>query len=410
MSRALPHSRRAILKGRATALRLVAFVLAAVASSCGGPTPGGSGPTACHRDSDCPRASFCINGACGAVPQACASDADCQGGDVCHQGSCLAPSGGFTCAQCPANTACNTVAQTCDLVSTGGDGGTSGGSDGGSGGGSEQCGSLVGPDVSAGCTGCKYGGHTCQANGCWGGWWCDTSGNKCKVEPASCTSSGGGDGGTGFNCSQCPANTTCNTAAQTCDPNSTGGTALTCPAPASYNTATTTGKCGVTRWSVKTGTDPDAGNVDLAHVQVTTIAQLAAIPAPSSRPSNGRISPLEDTVYELKDVRMTQDAMEADSDFHMVVSDGTSTMITEIPFPGCVGSGSPFACYITHARAAAEKVLKPTTSFVPVDFTATIVGVGFSDDPHARGAAATGIELHPVLAICFGQGCDPFAN
>ncbi len=211
-----------------------------------------------------------------------------------------------------------------------------------------------------------------------------------------------------FTCSSCPAGTTCNQAAQRCDPNASDG--LSCTAPAAYNTSTSSGRCGVYRWSVKTGTDPDAVNVDLSHVQVTTIANLVAIPAPSYRPSNGRISPLEDTVYEIKDVQLTQDALEADSDFHMVVSDGSNTMITEVPFPGCVGTGSPFACYITHARAAAENQLHPTTSFTTASVTATIVGVGFSDDPHARGAAPSGVELHPVLAICFGQGCNPFSD
>ena len=52
------------------------------------------------------------------------------------------------------------------------------------------CGTLVGPDVAAQCHSC--GAQPCQANGCFGGWWCNTASNKCQTPPATCTS---GDGG-----------------------------------------------------------------------------------------------------------------------------------------------------------------------------------------------------------------------
>ncbi len=52
---------------------------------------------------------------------------------------------------------------------------------------SGPCGSLVGPDVKSGCTGCGSR-PTCQANGCYGGWWCNTATNKCQSPPSDCTS------------------------------------------------------------------------------------------------------------------------------------------------------------------------------------------------------------------------------
>jgi hypothetical protein len=55
---------------------------------------------------------------------------------------------------------------------------------------SEACGTLIGPDVAAGCTSCKRGGSNCQTNGCYGGWWCDSSTNRCQKPPTSCPSSG----------------------------------------------------------------------------------------------------------------------------------------------------------------------------------------------------------------------------
>jgi hypothetical protein len=54
------------------------------------------------------------------------------------------------------------------------------------------CGALVGPSVSAACHSCTTGTGDCQANGCYGGWFCNTQTNRCQSppSPASC-----GDGG-----------------------------------------------------------------------------------------------------------------------------------------------------------------------------------------------------------------------
>src|SRR5437870_5217018 len=82
-----------------------------------------------------------------------------------------------------------------------------------------------------------------------------------------------------------------------------------------------TGSCGVERWSVKTGTDADAGLINLQSTSQTTIASLDAIPAPSSLPSNNRVAPTETTVYQLQ-ATLTEYKLEADSDYHLVLSDG----------------------------------------------------------------------------------------
>ncbi len=101
----------------------------------------------------------------------------------------------------------------------------------------------------------------------------------------------------------------------------------------------------------------------------------------------------------------------ADSDNHMIVDDGTHTMIVEVPYPGCVASSSVLGCNITHARAALDATFGPVTHGMRVDRTATIIGVGFFDFIHSQpGVAPNAIELHPVLAICFGMDCDPLAG
>ena len=55
---------------------------------------------------------------------------------------------------------------------------------------------------------------------------------------------------------------------------------------------TAAGKCGVERWSVKTGTDADIGKVNLVPV-ATTIAALSTPTEPKTLPANNRIAPEE---------------------------------------------------------------------------------------------------------------------
>lgn len=56
-------------------------------------------------------------------------------------------------------------------------------SDGGAGG--ADCGTLVGPDVPASCSGCGTT-HVCQANGCYNGYLCDTAVSKCHAPVPGC--------------------------------------------------------------------------------------------------------------------------------------------------------------------------------------------------------------------------------
>ena len=162
--------------------------------------------------------------------------------------------------------------------------------------------------------------------------------------------------------------------------------------------------CGVERWSVKTGTDPDAGLVDLTRSTAATISYLASLPAPASLPDNGRVQPTETTQF-LLDVLLTAYKREDDCDYHLIIDDTAgSMMIVEIPDPVCVDSTSLFATAIAHARAQFDARLVATTSWkmpsppIPI----LVQGVGFFDFLHGQtGAAPNGIELHPVTDITF---------
>jgi hypothetical protein len=167
-------------------------------------------------------------------------------------------------------------------------------------------------------------------------------------------------------------------------------------------------QCGVERWSVKTGTDPDAGLVNLNSSTSTTIASMRAVPAPSPIPSNSRVAPTETTQWVIN-ATLTEYKLESDSDYHLVLSDASgNTMIVEIPSPTCVGAGSPFLPGIQNARSEFDARFTATTSFQTANIPVQIKGVGMFDFLHGQtGVAPNGIELHPVLDVIFNPGTSP---
>jgi hypothetical protein len=163
--------------------------------------------------------------------------------------------------------------------------------------------------------------------------------------------------------------------------------------------------CGVERWSVKTGTDADAGLVNMSSTTAQTIATMRSWTAPSPIPANNRVSPYETTQWVLT-ATLTQYKLETDEDYHLVLQDsGGLTMIAEIPSPNCVGTGSPFAAGIQNARNQFDAKFTATTSFQTANIPVQITGVGMFDFLHGQtGVAPNGIELHPVLNIIFNPG------
>ncbi len=180
------------------------------------------------------------------------------------------------------------------------------------------------------------------------------------------------------------------------------GGAITCSAPGTYKM--NGGACGTERWDIKTGTDPYTSSVSLVP-EPNTIEALVALAAAGG--GTMRESPTETTLWELKDVTLTELKSESDSDYHMVISDGTHTMIAEIPYPTCA-TGSPWLCFIQSARSEIDAKYSVSSSPQYPAAVMTVRGVGFFDYLHGQnGVAPNAIELHPVLQVCFGQGCTP---
>lgn len=175
------------------------------------------------------------------------------------------------------------------------------------------------------------------------------------------------------------------------------------PSPSVSWTWPPTTACGVERWPVKTGTDSGVSQVNLSAVSDSTIAHMNAIQAPATLPQSSRVAPVEDTVYRIH-ATLVSFKMESDSDYHLVLSDGSGTMIAEIPDPACVSSKSdPLLPGIENARSRFDARFHPNGSFQTVNVPVTVTGVGFFDFKHGQtGVADNGIELHPVISVEFG--------
>jgi hypothetical protein len=183
---------------------------------------------------------------------------------------------------------------------------------------------------------------------------------------------------------------------------------LTCSSPGSPAT-NWAGQCGTARWTVKTGADSAASSISLLPT-LTTVQPLSILPAPGALPFAARVKPVETTVYAFKDARLAFARLEDDSDYHLVLADKTgTTLIGEIPYPKGCTTNSQWQCLISKARAAVDAKLTLALDVGHTEnLTVSVVGVGFWDDEHGQfGAAPNAIELHPILAICFGAGCDP---
>jgi type IX secretion system substrate protein len=161
--------------------------------------------------------------------------------------------------------------------------------------------------------------------------------------------------------------------------------------------------CGGTeRWDVKVFTDAAASGIDFAHPHNTSVTHLVNLPTVTPGSSQARITPQEDSVYTVI-CNITEFRPESDSDCHLVITDGTSTMIAEVPDPGCsTVSISPKASNFNTCRTWVHKnlgtVINTSVSLPPV----IITGVAYYDPPHGQsGAAPNNLELHGVISIGF---------
>ncbi len=185
---------------------------------------------------------------------------------------------------------------------------------------------------------------------------------------------------------------------------------MTCgvsPSPAPTVSPIATPNCGVERWAVKTGTDADASSVNQAS-QSTTIATMRSWTPPSPIPANNRVSPYETNLVTVN-ATLLEYKFEDDSDYHLVLQDQNgNTIIAEIPYPGCVGSNSPFATGIINARMKFNAMFTASSSFQFANVPVQVTGIPMFDFLHGQtGVAPNGIEIHPIVDIVFPGSSPP---
>jgi hypothetical protein len=144
----------------------------------------------CLSDKDCaPRESCAQFGGDIYCAATCTTDADCGAGTVCRAETSAAGEQVSVCVAlgdpCGGASGVDTDAGVTDTGADTAIADTSIGPDSGPG---DTCGTLVAPSHPAKCV-CDPSLHPCAANGCYGGWWCDTATLKCHAPPLPSTCS-----------------------------------------------------------------------------------------------------------------------------------------------------------------------------------------------------------------------------
>ena len=155
--------------------------------------------------------------------------------------------------------------------------------------------------------------------------------------------------------------------------------------------------CGVERWPVKTLSDPGARRVNFT-VRPATVRYLGSLAAAAGgQDSRG---PLESRVFGVQ-ARLVSVKREADSDYHLVLSEGGATMIAEMPLAACT-SGAQHRYAMTTARAELERAVGGPVgeSWIHSGLRVRVTGVLFFDFAHGQsGHARNYAELHPVTGF-----------
>ncbi|MBU6231326.1 hypothetical protein KGP36_01555 [Patescibacteria group bacterium] len=164
------------------------------------------------------------------------------------------------------------------------------------------------------------------------------------------------------------------------------------------NAANADSKCGgVERWPVKTLQD----GFKPGTPQSTTIEGLIGLTPPAHWSRSLPRQTSERLTVTLK-CKIVAVGVEADSDFHLVLSDGKHTMIGEIPKPEC--ADPDYSKQFAACRACVVKAIgyyPKSIRMLKSPVTCTLTGVVFFDMPHhnGKGHAGNEVEIHPIIKI-----------
>jgi hypothetical protein len=141
-----------------------------------------------------------------------------------------------------------------------------------------------------------------------------------------------------------------------------------------------------------------------AAYAATTIASLDALSKPANLPANNRVLPAEATVFTLS-ATLTQYKLEADSDYHLMLTDGSGHHDRRAGRPGVGRLGQCPAEQHPEGPLGVRREIRRDRKLSDRECPGHRDGVGFFDFLHGQtGVARNGIELHSVLDVQFGAG------
>lgn len=161
--------------------------------------------------------------------------------------------------------------------------------------------------------------------------------------------------------------------------------------------------CGGYRWPIKIAADPGAPQI-VPVARTTTIADLVTLARPAATAI--RNSPVETTIWQITNARLSFLYQEHDKDYHLVLQDNRGHhLIAEAPDPACART-STLLPEITRVRSEINAQLGGVHGDMRPNVTVSVRGAGFFDQySGTTGQARNAIEVHPITAICFGENC-----
>jgi hypothetical protein len=166
-------------------------------------------------------------------------------------------------------------------------------------------------------------------------------------------------------------------------------------------------QCGGTeRWGQKVLIDTATRSINWTpdSVTVSQFDTLTTYPPNSYAP---RTAPIEFRTFSIV-CHIIEQRIETDADFHLIMYDGASTGIAEIPDPVCAQAAtSQWVNSYIEARNFANKYIGTGTNYNVNIGKVIITGVAFVDPPHGQaGVAPNNLELHPVTNLIFQNPSD----
>ncbi|HKU67695.1 MAG TPA: LamG domain-containing protein, partial [Candidatus Baltobacteraceae bacterium] len=179
------------------------------------------------------------------------------------------------------------------------------------------------------------------------------------------------------------------------------------PAPTPAGTPPPDAPCAGYRWTVKVATDAAASSISLSPI-AQTMEWLTGIPQPNTNNALARMRPAEISTYEIVNATLTQAYTAGDRDYHLALKDALGTaMIAESPDPSCAPQSVLYSEMTAVHNQIHAQYPNISSTPMPLNQPVSLEGIAFFDyvPNFATGEASNGIELHPILSICFGTNC-----